>query len=178
LLNNIMCRLIVIIVNLNFFEGGYAVIKKIKVSTVVCGGFIAFSAFFLYEASKLEYWSSKYAPGPGFIPRWAGGAMLVLSIIAFIQSLREDGVTLSEALPSDRKRRINLYVCWLGLIFFLLFVEKLGFVIAGSLLLTALFSRGVRWYKAAIIGTAVTLCFFFIFKSLLQVQVPTNVFGW
>lgn len=153
-------------------------IKKVKVSTAVCGGFIVFSAFFLYEALKLEYWSSKYAPGPGFIPRWAGGAMLVLSIIAFVQSLREDGVTLSEALPSDLKRRINLYVCWAGLIFFLLFVEKLGFVITGSILLTALFSRGAKWYKAAIMGVIVTLFFFFIFKTVLQVQVPSNTFGW
>ena len=153
-------------------------LKKIKLNTVVSGGFIAFACFMLYYAFKLKYWSSKYAPGPGFIPRWAGGALLILSIIAFIQSFRDEGITLDEILPKERTYRINLYVCWVGLIFFLLFTKTLGFVTTGSILLVALFSRGTKWRIAIPAGIAVTLVFFFIFKVLLQVQVPVNAFGF
>ena len=153
-------------------------LKKIKLNTVVCGGFIAISTFMVYHAFKLKYWSSKYAPGPGFIPRWAGIALLVLSIIAFINSFKEDGVTLDEVLPKEKQYRVNLFVCWGGLIFFLLFTKILGFVITGSVLLIALFSRGTKWKIAIPAGIAVTVVFFLIFKVLLQVQVPVNSIGF
>ena len=153
-------------------------LKKIKLNTAVSGGFILFSLFMLYHAFNLKFWSSKYAPGPGFIPRWAGGALLVLSIIAFIQSFKEDSITLDQVLPKERSYRVNLYVCWIGLIFFLLFTKTLGFVTTGSILLIALFSRGTKWKVAIPAGIGVTLVFFFIFKELLQVQVPVNAFGF
>lgn len=153
-------------------------LKKIKLNTVVSGGFIAFSVFMLYHAFQLKYWSSKYAPGPGFIPRWAGGALLILSIIAFISSFKEEGISLADVLPKEKSYRINLYVCWIGLIVFLLLTKKVGFVITGSALLVALFSRGTKWKIAIPAGIAVTVVFFLIFKVLLQVQVPTNMFGF
>lgn len=127
---------------------------------------------------KLKYWSNRYAPGPGFIPRWVSGIMIVLSIIALIGSFKKDGITLDKVLPKDRKSRINLYVCWLGLIFFLVFIKKLGFTITSIILLSALFSRGTKWSRAIILGTIVSVCAFVIFKIVLQVQIPVNQFGW
>jgi len=104
--------------------------------------------------------------------------MFVLSVIAFVQSLKEDGITLERVLPANRTSRINLYVCWGGLIFFLIFVKKLGFVITSGVLLSALFSRGTKWPKAILLSIIVSLCCFVVFKIVLQVQIPTNQFGW
>lgn len=153
-------------------------LKKVKLNTVVCFCFMLFSLFYFYNAMQLKVWSSKYAPGPGFIPRWVSGIIFVLSVIAFIQSFREDGVTMDKILPASRTSRINLYVCWGGLVFFLIFVKKLGFVITSSILLTALFSRGTKWWKAILLGIIVSICCFIIFKIVLQVQIPVNRFGW
>lgn len=153
-------------------------LKKVKLSTTISFCFILFSAFYLYHAMRLSLWSSKYAPGPGFIPRWASGLMFILSVIAFIQSLKEDGITLDKILPKTRASRINLYVCWGGLVFFLIFVRRLGFIITSSILLTVLFSRGTKWSKATLLGIIVSICCFIVFKTVLQVQIPTNRFGW
>ena len=154
-------------------------LKKLKLSTVVCGCFVAFSAWYLYIAMGLKYWSSKYAPGPGFIPRWIGGLLLVLSVIALIQSFKRDGITMDKVLPKDKTARTNLFVCWGGLIFFMCFVKLLGFVTAGSILMIALFQRGTgKWKYAIPFGIIAALVCFFIFKVLLQVQVPVNKFGW
>jgi t-SNARE complex subunit (syntaxin) len=127
---------------------------------------------------QLKFWSSKYAPGPGFIPRWVSAAMFILSVIAFIQSLKEDGITLDKVLPAARASRINLYVCWGGLIFFFITVKKIGFVLASTILLAALFSRGTKWPIAIILSIIISLICFYIFKVILQIQIPINQFGW
>ena len=86
---------------------------------------------------------------------------------------------MDKVLPKDKTARTNLFVCWGGLVFFLCFVKLLGFVTAGSLLMIALFQRGTgKWKYAVPLGIALTLICFFIFKVLLQVQVPVNKFGW
>lgn len=162
---------------LELISGGIC-LKKIKLNTVICFCFVLFSLFYFYLAMQLKLWSSKYAPGPGFIPRWASGIMFVLSLIAFVQSLKEDGISLKEVLPASRTSRINLYVCWGGLIFFLLFVKRIGFVATSVILLSTLFSRGTKWPRAVLLGTIVSVCCFVIFKIVLQVQIPTNQFGW
>lgn len=153
-------------------------LDKIKLNTVMCGIFLAFALFYFYIAMGLKYWGGAYAPGPGFIPRWTSGAMIVLSAFALKKSFKEKGPVLSEVLPKDRTGRINLFVCWGALLFLMFFVEKLGFVLTASLALTAMLSRGTKWPKAALIGVSLTLICFVIFKVLLQMQIPVNQFGW
>jgi hypothetical protein len=153
-------------------------LNKIKLSTAMCGILLVLSLGYFIIALGLKNWSAAYAPGPGFIPRWASGAMVLLCVFALIQSLKEKGPVLSEILPKDRTGRINLFVCWGALLFILFFVEKLGFVLTGSIALTAMFSRGTNWLKAALIGVSFTLICFFIFRVLLQMSIPVNQFGF
>lgn len=153
-------------------------LNKIKLNTVVCAVFLGFALLYFYVGLGLKYWSGVYAPGPGFIPRWASGAMAVLSAIALINSFKEEGPVLSEILPKERSGRINLFVSWGALLFLLFFVEKLGFLVTASIALTAMFSRGTKLPKAALISVSLSLICFFIFKVLLQMQIPVNQFGW
>lgn len=153
-------------------------LNKIKLNTVVCAVFLGFALFYFYGAMGLKYWSGAFAPGPGFIPRWASGAMAVFSAIALINSFKEKGPVLSEILPKERSGRINLFVCWGALLFLLLFVNKLGFIVTASIALTAMFSRGTKLPKAALIGISLSLICFFVFKLLLSMQVPVNQFGF
>ncbi len=153
-------------------------LNKIKLNTVVCAFFFGFALFYFFIAMGLKYWSGAYAPGPGFIPRWTSGAMVVLSAIALINSFKEKGPVLSEVLPKERSRRINLFVCWGALLFLLLFVQKLGFLVTASIALTAMLSRGTTWLKAALVGVSLSFICFYVFRVLLQMQIPINQFGW
>lgn len=154
------------------------ILNKVKLNTVVCIFFIIFASSYFYIAMGLKYWSGAYAPGPGFIPRWSSGAMVVFSVYALIKSFKGGGPVLSEVLPKDRTGRINLFVCWGALLFIVFFVEKLGFVLTASISLTAMFSRGSSWLKAALIGVSITLIGFFVFRVLLQMSIPVNQFGF
>lgn len=153
-------------------------LNRIKLNTVVSALFLVFALSYFYIAMGLKYWSGAFAPGPGFIPRWTSGFMVVLAAIALKNSFKEKGRVLSEVLPKERSRRINLFVCWGALLFLLLFVEKLGFLVAASIALTAMLSRGTNWLRAALIGVSLSLICFFIFRVLLQMQIPVNQFGW
>lgn len=151
--------------------------KKLKLSTVVSLCFIIFSSMYFLQSLTYKYWNTQYAPGAGFLPRWVGGLLLILSIIAVIQSFKQEGIKLSEALPKG-KGTVNVIICWIAMLFFAFFAEILGLIITGIIMLATLFSRGMKWHKAFIISVIVTLCCFFIFKILLQVQIPENQFGF
>ena len=153
-------------------------LDKIKLSTVVGAAFFGYALFYFYISLGLQYWSGIFAPGPGFIPRWTSGFMVVLSAFAVINSFKEDGPLLSEALPKERTGKINLFVSWGVLFFILFFVEELGFLVTASIALTVMFSRGTSWPKAALFGVIFSLCCFVVFKVLLQMQIPVNQFGF
>ncbi|MDF2524154.1 MAG: tripartite tricarboxylate transporter family receptor [Clostridiales bacterium] len=152
-------------------------IKNLKLSTFMCGCFAVFSSVFFVQSLSYSYWNKQFAPGAGFIPRWVSGILIILSVIAFIQSLKEDGLRLSEALPKG-KYKFNTLMCWSILLLFAFFAEKLGLVLTGTAMLTILFKMGFKWPKAIVLGLGVSLVCFFVFKILLQVDVPVNQFGF
>lgn len=149
---------------------------KLKFSTVVSIALILFSSAYFIQSLQYEYWYG-YGPGAGFMPRWSSGFMLGLSIICLIQSIKEDGIKLSEFLPKG-VGRVNLLITWLGLICFALFAKKLGLIVTSIILLTILFNRGTKLRRAFILAVIVSLCCFVLFKIILQVPVPVNKFGW
>lgn len=153
-------------------------LNKIKLNTVVSAILLILALAYFVIAMGLKYWSGAFAPGPGFIPRWTSGFMVLLLLFALIKSFKEKGLVLSEVLPADKAGKINLFLTWGALLFLLFFVEKLGFILTASIAMTVLMSRGTTWIRAAMIGVTLTLICFFIFRVLLQLPIPVNQFGW
>ncbi|MFA5026538.1 MAG: tripartite tricarboxylate transporter TctB family protein [Candidatus Methylomirabilota bacterium] len=150
--------------------------SDLKLSTVVTFVLIVLSSAYFLESFNFVYWQ-KYGPGPGFAPRWASLITLGLLILCFFQSFKGEGIRLSETFPKG-DGRVNILVTWASLILFVLFSKTLGFTVTSIAMLTVLFGRNMKWPKAVLISVIVSLCCFFIFKSLLQVPVPVNRFGW
>ena len=153
-------------------------LNKIKLNTVVSVIFVLLGLAYFSVALGLRYWSKSFAPGPGFIPRWTSGGMVLFSLFALKNSFKSKGPVLSEVLPDNKQGKVNLFITWGALLFLLFFVERLGFVLTASVALTAMLSRGTTWWKAALIGVTLTLIFFYIFRVLLQMPIPVNQFGW
>lgn len=151
-------------------------IKSMKLSTFVCFILIIFTSVYFTQSFTYVYWDG-YGPGAGFMPRWCSGILLILLIVYFVKSLKEEGINLSEAFPKGIGR-INILITWAALIFFAVFSKKMGLVITSIVMLTVLFGRSMKWYKAVLIGTVVTLCCFYLFKIVLKVPVPVNKLGW
>ena len=151
-------------------------VRDLKVTTVVSLALAIFAGVFFAASMRYGYWAG-YGPGAGFVPRWSSGIMLVLSLISLFQSFKQPGMKISEVFPSKIAAK-NLLITWGSLIFFVLFCKTLGFVIATTLMLTALFSRGMSIKKSFVCSLVVAVICFFLFKMVLMVQVPVNQFGW
>jgi len=137
---------------------------------------LIYGIVFFIKSLSWPYWSG-YGPGAAFVPLWCNGLLIVCSAWYLYKSLKESGLKISEVLPKGIGRK-NLLITWGAIIVFIAISKKVGLIISGSLMLTVLFSRGYKWYKALIMGVAVTLICFFVFSTLLQVPVPVNKFGW
>lgn len=151
-------------------------IKDMKFTTLVTFILILFAA--TYFAMSFDYvYQEGYAPGAGFMPRWGSGILLVLLIIYFIGTFKENGVKVSEVFPKGLGRKNNL-ITWACLIFFAVFSKKIGLILTSAIMLSVLFGINIKGYKSIVFGVVVTLCCFLVFKIILQVPVPVNKLGW
>jgi len=98
-------------------------------------------------------------------------------IVCFYQSFKEEGKTLADTFPKGHGG-VNVIVTWASLILFLTLSKTLGFTVTSVIMLTILFGRNIKWHKALVLSLIVSLCCLFVFKSLLQVPVPVNKYGW
>ncbi|WP_145306072.1 tripartite tricarboxylate transporter substrate-binding protein [Gimesia fumaroli] len=74
---------------------------------------------------------------------------------------------------------VNTILVLLGIVAYLLFAEKLGFILtAGTILFLLLWKFGTRWWMSALI----VLCFipgiYTLFAQLLRVPLPRGLLGW
>jgi putative tricarboxylic transport membrane protein len=137
---------------------------------------VAISLFILIESLTLTYYSD-YGPGPGFLPIWISGILLILSAIYMFQSFRKEKITFTDILPKGEGLR-NLIVCIGSLLVFLFVLPFLGFLLSSILFLWVLFKQGYSWIASLGLSLLVTIIIFGIFSILLDVPLPKNFLGW
>ncbi len=150
--------------------------KKLKHSTLMCFLLLVFTSVYFAMSFKYGYWDG-YNPGAGFLPRWCSGILLVLLVIYFFRSLKEEGVSVADVFPKGIGGA-NILICWAALIFFALTAKKIGMLVSSTVMLSFLFGRTSKWYKAILYAVILAGICFVIFKILLQVPVPVNKLGW
>lgn len=125
----------------------------------------------------MNYWSG-YGPGEGFVSLWVSGGLIIFSLVSGWNAAKEPGVALNDVFPEGKLERMNLIVTGLGLVLFLILVERLGFLIASAILLSLIFSRGFMWKKAIPLGILLAVVCTLLFGKLLEVPLPTGLFGF
>lgn len=134
------------------------------------------SSILLWESRSMVYYS-KVSPGPGFLPTWISGILIVLSLIYTYRSLKTDIIPFSKVRPRG-EGLTNIVYLVVSLIVFLVITPYTGFAISSILMLFIQFNRGYKWYWAFVISVVVTIAVYFIFTSMLQVRLPINRFGF
>ncbi|MCS7460516.1 tripartite tricarboxylate transporter TctB family protein [Paenibacillus doosanensis] len=137
---------------------------------------LGFGGILFWQSLTLEY-STALGPGPGFLPLWLSGSLMLVSLLYIGESLKKEAIRLHALLP--RGRALGNIGCAIGaLIVFMLIVSFTGFVIAATALLFIVLAREFRWHWALCISGGISVAVFVIFQTLLDVPLPVNDFGW
>ena len=147
-----------------------------KAETVGGGVFTAIGVLMLLESMKFAYFLDG-VPGPGFLPRWIAGGLVVIGLILTVKGIRP-AVALPEAIPwPDASGWRRLAVMIGALAFALLLLDKLGFVIVVTVFMAVvMFSLGVRsWRMLATVPVLTAIGLYVVFAVWLQVPLPRGV---
>jgi putative tricarboxylic transport membrane protein len=138
--------------------------------------FLLFGGIMFWESLTMDYFS-EYGPGPGLLPLWVSGLIIVLSLLYLISAFKKDIILFSQVLPKG-EGLINVLVCIGSLILFMVIAPLAGFVIASTLTLFLLFLRGYKWYWSMGLSASIACIIFWVFGIILEVPLPVNDLGW
>ena len=147
-----------------------------NIEVYVSAFFIIIGAVVFSQALSLAYYG-EYGPGPGLLPVWASGLMILLSVVNLVSACKKNNTQFSELIPRGTGL-INLLACVGSFMLFMLIVQYTGFTVSGILMLFILFSRGYKWHWAFGMSVLVTGVLFFVFSSVLGIPIPVNEYGW
>jgi putative tricarboxylic transport membrane protein len=120
-----------------------------------------------------------HKPGPGFIPFWSGVILGILTIMMLIQSILFDKAGRAE--EKKEKTQWRAVFLSLGALFVsILIIEHLGFIISTLLLVGFLLKciEKKRWFVTILASLLMTVASYYIFKVLLQAELPKGIFGF
>ncbi len=137
---------------------------------------LAFAGVLFQQAQTYDYFG-RFGPGPGLFPLWLSGMLGIVTIIYIIDSYRQKKIRIADIIPrgTGRKRVLSLFA---ALIVFLVAVRFTGYTAASVIMLFILLVREYRWYTSLAISVAISCTVFYVFKSILDVPLPVNPFGF
>ena len=134
----------------------------------------AFAAGFLWEASRYPF-GTPGAPGPGFLPVVLGVVFAILSLALLIRP----GRPVEGILPPDRGAAIRIVVTIAAIAVAILLFDRLGFLVAGTLLmLVLLLVLDRRPIRAVVLAPVSTVLVYAVFKVWLRVPLPPGLLSF
>jgi hypothetical protein len=134
------------------------------------------SGVLFWQSLSLNYYT-ELGPGPGLFPRWLSVALMLLSVLYIIESLRKR-IVWSEVMPRG-KDLFNVSMVLIAVLIFMLLLNWVGFIISGSVMLMILLVRSYKWYWASTIAIGTSMILYFAFSNGLDVPLPTgDLWDW
>jgi putative tricarboxylic transport membrane protein len=138
------------------------------------------SGYVIQEAWRMPE-SGTFGPGAGFLPLWVGIILAILAVILFTTAWRRQGIEKDNQSPFPEKRALIAITGVLGgLAVYILLIEVLGYIVDTFLYVT--FLMGIvereKWPRTVMVAAATTAGLFIIFKVILGITLPSNMFGF
>jgi putative tricarboxylic transport membrane protein len=149
-----------------------------EVDIVTGAIFAVLGVYILYLSLRLEFYSEG-VPGPGFFPSVLAIALIVsgaLLIVTRLRTSREEAGHFDAPSRSQTRRSLGL---WGIILVTTLLIEVVGFVVAMLLMVAAILLglEGRRGISTIVTVVVTPLLAYLLFGWLLQVPLPTGVFG-
>ena len=144
----------------------------VRVAAVVL---VLFGAGFVLEARRYPF-GTPSAPGAGFLPLVLGAIFTLLAVLLLV---RPGWPPERSTLPPDRQAALRIGTTVLGLAAAIALLERIGFLVVGTvLMLVLLLFLDRRPLRAAILAPIVTVFTYVVFKVWLRVPLPGGVLSF
>ena len=120
-----------------------------------------------------------HKPGSGFISFWSGIILGMLTLMMLIQDIWFNKANRAE--EKKEKTHWKAVILALAALFIcILIFERLGFIISTTLFVGFLFKciEKKGWFITILASLLMTLASYYIFKVLLQAELPKGIFGF
>ena len=141
---------------------------------------LIFSGFVIEESWRMPQQSATFGPGVGFLPFWLGILMATLSILLIVTAWRRTTDSTKKTILPRRQALIAIVLVLTGLAVYILLLELLGFLVDTMLFTAFLLSVVMRekWKMTLLIALITSVGLYVIFRVLLEVNLPKNMFGF
>lgn len=135
------------------------------------------SAITIFLSYKLPF-GSFANPGAGFLPLLVGLLMFLFSLTLFVEQLFKEEKGRKSLWPKGGTLRVFLILA--SLVFYGLFLEKLGFILMTFLLMGFLLLAIGKVRKPVVVFLSLlsSLGCYVVFQIWLNVQLPKGIFGF
>lgn len=139
---------------------------------------VALGIFVLLQSLQLDFYLEGI-PGPGFFPTLVAGTLAITGGLLCLSGLFGHKDTSKDFDPPTRSQAKRSLGIWIALVGSVLLVPIAGFVIAMLALVGILIFglEGKRDLRGLVAVIAIPGLVYLLFVMLLQVQLPTGMFG-
>jgi len=140
--------------------------------------FLLLSAYVCWMSLKLDL-GTLHKPGPGFISFWSGVLLGFLTLLMLIQDMG-----FHKAGRAEKKKEKTYWkaiILTLAALFItILLLKHLGFMVSTVLFVAFLFKciEKKGWFITLLASFILTLASYYIFKVLLQAELPKGIVGF
>jgi putative tricarboxylic transport membrane protein len=141
---------------------------------------ILFGIGICIQSIRLQLWNPA-GPGSGFIPFLAGLLIGIIGLLLFL-SERSKGSEKEEAgkFWENSIARNRVFYLLASLCLMAILMQKLGFLLT-SVFITVFMIRAIeprRWITLIAVSVGSCLSIYFLFKSLMQINLPKGFLGF
>lgn len=139
---------------------------------------LVLSGYLIQSASRLPP-SPGFGPGAGFLPFWLGVLLAVLAVILLWTAWHRQATEKDKSPFPEKKALILVMGALGGLAAYIVLLDVLGYLVDTFLYVMFLMwiVERERWKIAAAVAVLTAAALYIIFRVLLKVTLPSNMFG-
>ena len=140
---------------------------------------LVLSGLVIWESLQMPP-SSSFGPGAGFLPFWLGVLLAVLATILFVSAWRSPAAVQDSTPVFPGKQALFAIAAVLaGLAGYILLIDVLGYLVDTFLFIVFLMKvvEHEKWPLTLMVAVITTAALFITFQFLLQITLPSNMFG-
>ena len=140
---------------------------------------LVLSGYVIQEAWQMPP-SASFGPGSGFLPFWLGVVLTVFATILFVSAWRHQATEKhSEPVFPGKQALLGITLVLVGLAAYIFLIEILGYLVDTFLFIVYLMKvvEREKWSLTLMVAVITTAALFIIFQFLLQIRLPSNMFG-